>query len=110
MRKSLTVVPDAKNNNSRWDVVCLGKTSQKIVGELLYSASNGLSLESFHTVDAAIRPEMVPSVVSYAGSVLLELGCRRGETEDRTTGNKDLPKVRTNFGIRTQVYSLVVNN
>lgn len=111
MWKKLLLSQMQRTKKIKMECSLLRQNFTKFIGELLYSAGNGLSLESFHAVECGHRSREWYLQPSHAGSVLLEMMCQRGEPEDRTTGRKkDLSKVRTNFGVRTQVYSLVVNS
>lgn len=50
LEEEATVVPEAKNKTSRWSVVYLGKTLQKLFRLTKYSSGNGFFLGSFHIV------------------------------------------------------------
>lgn len=89
LAEEATVVPDAKNKKSRWGVVYLGKTLQKLLEKYCAVQAIVYLLRASTQWSAAIGPEMVPSALSCR-SVLLEVTCQRGEQDDGTTWRKSL--------------------
>lgn len=101
LEEEATVVPEAKNKISRCVVVYLGKALQKLFRIDKYSSGNGFFLESFHVVEYCQQSR--GGTFSHVMLRVWFWNEKSGESEGRKIN------VRTSFGVRTQVYSLIVN-